>query len=234
MSVWLVQKNFHLSRTSKKALFRSLLIGWVSVHNSHFRLLLRNPWPDSLQTWWGYTLGGYLLSLITRWRCDHFQIFYEFLCSFFGKILKNLLRNTRPISSKSCTQEHSWGGQTSQILNSVWNFLNSGWIFLKLAEVWLNISEVGWIYLKLAECFWSWLNLSEVGWIYLKLAEYIWSWLNLSEVWLNISEVGWICLKLAEYFWSWLESLWGLAESFWRLAEYCLNLSEVLLNLFWF
>jgi len=63
----------------------------TSVHNSHFRLLLRNPWPDSLQTWWGCTLGGCLLSLFTRWRCDHFLIFYEFLCSFFGEILKNLL-----------------------------------------------------------------------------------------------------------------------------------------------
>ena len=58
----------------------------------HFRLLLKNFQPDSLQTWWGRTLGGCLPSLFTRWRCDHFQIFYEFLCSFFLKIFKNLLR----------------------------------------------------------------------------------------------------------------------------------------------
>jgi len=82
----------------------------INMTNVNFRLLLKNCQPDSLQTWWGCTLGGWLLILVTRWRCDHFLIFYEFLCSFFGKILKNLLLRNRQADFFEITQEHSWGG----------------------------------------------------------------------------------------------------------------------------
>ncbi len=75
----------------------------------HFRLLLKNCRPDSLQNWWGRTLGGCLPSLFTRGRCDHFLIFYEFFRSFFWQILKNLLLRNRQADFFEITHEHSWG-----------------------------------------------------------------------------------------------------------------------------
>ena len=79
-----------------------------SVNNSHFRLLLQNRWPDPLQTWQGCALGGSLPSLFKWSRSSDFWIFYEFFCSFFGKILKNLLLRNRLANCFEIAQGHFW------------------------------------------------------------------------------------------------------------------------------
>ena len=78
------------------------------VNNSHFRLLLKKRQPDPLQTWWGCALGGSLPSLFKwSWSID-FWIFYEFFCSFLGKILKNLLLRNRLANCFEIAQGHFW------------------------------------------------------------------------------------------------------------------------------
>ena len=121
----------------------------VNMANVYFRLLLQNRQPDSLQTCWGCTLGGCLLSLFTRWRCHHFLIFYEFLCSFFGEILKNLLRN-RQANLFEITQEHSWGGLNLNLFTrgrcNFFQFFNE---FLCVFAIFVFFSETaGWIIFK--------------------------------------------------------------------------------------
>ena len=85
--------------------------------NSHFRLLLRNRQPEILQTWWGCALGGSLPSLFKWSWSNDFWIFYEFFCSFLGKILKNLLLQNRLANCFEIAQGHIWGPPDLKLFN---------------------------------------------------------------------------------------------------------------------
>jgi len=93
------------------------LLGWSIVRRPsssvvrpqlHFRLLFLNRWLDFHQTWWWCALGGSLPSLF-KWFCSSdFWIFYEFFCSFFEQILKNLLLRNRLANCFEITQGDTW------------------------------------------------------------------------------------------------------------------------------
>ena len=115
---------------------------YVLVCIGNFRLLLQNHWPDPLQTWWGCGLGGSLPSLFKWTQSSDFWIFYEFFCSFFGKILKNHLLRNHFSNCFEIAYGHFWGPPNLNLFNR-WrcNFLTFFYEFLCVFAIFDFFSE---------------------------------------------------------------------------------------------
>ena len=88
------------------------------VNTSHFRLLLKNRWPDPLQTWWWFARVPLDLNLFTRWRSNFFLFFEEFLhvfaiFDFFSRTVAQIVMKLGGnVPCRKVTQSCTLGGVT--------------------------------------------------------------------------------------------------------------------------